>query len=74
MYNMIKKMGINVNIAEASVLVASANGSNKGELELDQFMNLIFGDSEVLNVNLKDVPLISEDDLNKILKGNMFSE
>ena len=32
--------------------------ANKGELELDQFMNLIFGDSEVLNVNLKDVPRI----------------
>lgn len=38
MYNMIKKMGINVNIAEASVLVASANGC----IELLLFLFLFY--------------------------------
>lgn len=73
-YNMIKKMGININVDEATVLVASANGGGRSELEMEEFMNLIFSDSVALNVNMKDIPMVSAEEINEILKGKMFAE
>lgn len=53
---MIKKMGININIHEARVLVASVDSDKSGDLSLDEFMQLIFNDNDNLDVNLSLMP------------------
>jgi len=53
---MIKKMGININIHEARVLVASVDADKSGDLSLDEFMQLIFNDNDNLDVNLASMP------------------
>ncbi|CAG9333669.1 unnamed protein product [Blepharisma stoltei] len=49
---MVNKIGIPINTLEARVLVASANQSNTGALNLDEFMQLIFDQDDRLNVDL----------------------
>lgn len=51
-YHMIKKLGLNMNLDEVRVLVASADEDRSGDLNLDEFMNMIFNDNEALNVDL----------------------
>ena len=50
---MITKLGININMNEARVLVASGDEDYNGNLELPEFISLIFGDNDALNVDLK---------------------
>lgn len=56
---MIRKMGININLDEARVLLASADCDQGGELEMDEFMNMIFSSESALDVNMKDIPVVS---------------
>ncbi|CAG9324461.1 unnamed protein product [Blepharisma stoltei] len=49
---MVNKIGIPINLIEARVLVASANQSHTGALNLDEFMQLIFDQDDRLNVDL----------------------
>ncbi len=56
MYEMIRKMGLNINIDETRVLIASADYDKSGDLSLDEFMDLIFSDNDTLSVNLKNLP------------------
>ena len=42
---MITKMGININLGEAKVLLASADLNLSGSLTLDEFMVLLFTDN-----------------------------
>lgn len=51
-FNMVNKLGIPLNQDEARVLVASANQSGSGVLTLEEFLQLIFDDSDRLNVDL----------------------
>ena len=51
-YNMAKKMGLNLNVDESRVLLASANKTGSGELALDEFLDLIYNKDDVLNVDL----------------------
>lgn len=51
-HKMVNRIGIPVNINEAKVLVASANKSNTGALNLNEFMGLIFDQDDKLNVDL----------------------
>lgn len=53
---MIKNLGIKINLDEARVLVASADIDKSGDLSLNEFMDLIFNSTDVLNVNLKEIP------------------
>lgn len=53
---MLKKFGINVNLDEARVLVASADHDRSNDLNLDEFLELIFTDNEALNVDLTKIP------------------
>lgn len=55
-YNMVKKMGLNINAFEAQVLVASADRNGNGCLSLDEFLDLIFNDNTMLNIDLKKIP------------------
>ena len=55
-YNMVKKLGLNINKYEAQVLVASADRNGNGCLTLDEFLDLIFNDNTMLNVDLKNIP------------------
>ena len=55
-YNMIKKLGINVNLDEARVLIASADEDQGGSITMDEFIRLIFEDNQTLNVDLKNIP------------------
>ena len=50
---MMTKMNININKNEAKVLIASVDQNNSGNLSLDDFMHLLFSDSERFNVDLK---------------------
>lgn len=52
---MVNKIGIPINLHEARVLVASANQSHTGALNLDEFMQLIFDQDERLNVDLTNL-------------------
>lgn len=41
---MVKRMGININMDEAKVLLASADKDESNDLGMDEFMDLIFND------------------------------
>lgn len=58
-YNMSKKLGLNLNVDEARVLLASANKSGTGVLALDEFLDLIYNKDDVLNVDLDNLAGIS---------------
>ena len=55
MFNLVNRLGININIDEAKVLVASANKNKNDDLGLDEFLELIFSDNEALNVDLDSI-------------------
>jgi Ca2+-binding EF-hand superfamily protein len=57
-FNMVKKLGLNANVYEAQVLVASADRKGNGHLSLDEFLDLIFNDNTMLNVDLKKIQCI----------------
>lgn len=61
-YDMVKRFGININFDEARVLVASADRDQSNDLNLDEFLELIFTDNEALKVDLKKIP------------GNLYDE
>lgn len=54
-FEMINKMGLNVNRNEARVLIASADKDFSGDLSLEEFMDLIHNVNDTLNVNLKSL-------------------
>lgn len=58
-HEMVNKIGIPINLHEARVLVASANKSSTGSLNLNEFMGLIFDQDDRLNV---DLSLLAADD------------
>lgn len=51
-HQMVNRLGIELSLDEARVLVASATQSMADNLSLDDFMKLIFDDSDRLNVDL----------------------
>ena len=53
---MVKNMGIKINFDEARVLVASADHDKSGDLSLNEFMDLIFSSTDIMNVNLNELP------------------
>ena len=56
-FNMVKNLGLKVNINEAQVLLASADKNMSGTLTIDEFMDLIFNQKDNLNaINLKNLP------------------
>ena len=55
-YNMVQRLGLNINTYEAQVLVASADRNGNGCLSLDEFLDLIFNDNTMLNIDLKKIP------------------
>ena len=54
-FNMSKKLGLNLNFDEARVLLASANRTSSGVLNLDEFLDLIYNKDDVLNVDLESL-------------------
>ena len=66
-YNMVNRMGININIDEARVLVASVDDSKTGNLGLDAFLELVYNTDDALNVNLETLPVktIQREDIEK---------
>lgn len=59
---MIHRLGVNINLDEARVLVASADRDASDDLALDEFLDLIFNEKDALNVNLKSLPVLSENE------------
>lgn len=57
---MVKRFGININFDEARVLVASADHDRSNDLNLDEFLELIFTDNEALKVDLQKIPSIKK--------------
>ena len=62
-------MGIKINIDEARVLLASADRDCTNDLGLDEFLDLIFNDKDVLNVNLNSLPSLSEHEKDSLLQN-----
>jgi hypothetical protein len=56
---MMNKMGIKVNLDEASVLMASADQDNNNLLSMNEFMDLIFSQNDALNVDLAKINVVS---------------
>jgi len=63
LHDMILRFGINMNLNEARVLVASADHDKSNDLNLDEFLEMIFTDNEALNVDLKHIPVLTENDM-----------
>ncbi len=53
--NMLSKMGLKLNESEAQALIASADQTGNGKLSLDEFLDLIFNDNDMLNINMKNL-------------------
>lgn len=70
-FKMVNKIGIPINIHEARVLVASANKSNTGALNLNEFMRLIFDQDDKLNVDLTSLAEDPDDNLKIIDMHNL---
>ena len=51
-FNMVNKLGLNINFDEARVLVASADKNETNDLKLDEFLDLIYNKDDILNINL----------------------
>lgn len=66
---MIQRLGIKINIDEARVLLASADRDCTNDLGLDEFLDLIFNDKDVLNVNLNSLPALSENEKDSLLQN-----
>ena len=49
-----------MNENEVKVLVASADRDGSGDLQLDEFMELIFNDTDVFNVNMKSLNVLKD--------------
>lgn len=64
--DMIRRFGINMNLNEARVLIASADHDKSNDLNLDEFLEMIFTDNEALNVDLKQIPVLSENDMKQM--------
>ena len=64
--DMIRRFGINMNLNEARVLVASSDHDRTNDLNLDEFLEMIFTDNEALNVDLNHIPVLSENDMKKM--------
>lgn len=63
-------MGININFDEARVLIASVDIDKSGDLSLNEFMDLIFNSTDAINVNLKEMPLLSDDSEHNLQRAN----
>lgn len=57
---MIRRFGLAMNENEVKVLVASADHDGSGDLQLDEFMELIFNDTDVFNVNMKSLKILKD--------------
>lgn len=55
-YNMCNKMGFNINVPEATVLLATADQDRSNDLTLDEFLNLIFIDNDAINLKNANLP------------------
>ena len=49
---MCQNLGLKVNFDEARVLIASADQNNNNQLNLDEFMDVIYNTGETFNVDL----------------------
>jgi Ca2+-binding EF-hand superfamily protein len=56
LHYMVNRMGINVNVQEAQVLLASHDYNGHQRLYMDEFMNLIFSTDDNMNVDLSKIP------------------
>lgn len=62
-FNMVNRLGININFDESRVLVASADKNNREHLALDEFLDLIYNNDDALNINLANIPVRLNEDL-----------
>ncbi|CAD8119799.1 unnamed protein product [Paramecium sonneborni] len=68
LYNMVNKMGININQDEAKVLLASADKDGSNDLGMDEFMDLIFNDKDILNVDFKQLDTNQNNTINILIQ------
>lgn len=70
-HHMMNKMGIKVNMDEASVLLVSADQDNNNVLNMNEFMDLIFSQNDALNVDLGKIAAIQASPI-KMEEGTQF--
>lgn len=54
-HRMVNRLAVDINMDEAKVLIATANKSMTGVLSLAEFMELIFDESDKINVDLSSI-------------------
>jgi len=57
-FNMAKRLGLNMNFDESRVLLASADKNESGTLTIDEFLDLVYNKDDALNVNLENLSSI----------------
>jgi len=60
-FDMCKKLRLHLTKEECKVLIASSNQSKTGELTPDEFLDLIFNEANVLNLNIEKLDLTTKD-------------
>lgn len=55
-FDMCKRLGLDINQTECKILLASADRERIGRLNLNDFLDLIFNDANILNVNISSLP------------------
>lgn len=55
-YDMLHCMGLNINRPECKVLLATSDHDGNGKMQLNEFLDLIFNDYNVLNMDLEKIP------------------
>jgi hypothetical protein len=75
---MLKLMNMPLNKAEVKILIASANKSRTGELNPDEFLDLIFNEHNILNMDLKqvnfDIEGINDEEHQKVITNLMQND
>jgi|APCry1669189070_1035195.scaffolds.fasta_scaffold733601_1 hypothetical protein len=57
---MLNRLGINANVDEARVILASSDKDGSHDLNLEEFLDLILNESDALNVDLAKLSALTE--------------
>ena len=65
---MVEKFNLKINVDEARVLLASVDKNSSGDLQIDEFIDLIFNEHDILKVDLSKLRPLSEAEKEVILR------
>ena len=56
-FNMTNRLGMNINYDEARVLIASVDEKKKGNLGLNEFLDLVYNNDDALDIDIENLPV-----------------